>query len=211
MLRILLPILLLAPPAAASPVRRVRWVMGTALEITAYGPEAAVEAAFQEVERLDRILSLYKADSELSSLNQAAAEAPFACSDSMWEAVSLSDRLAAASRGAFDPTVLPLIRGGAGELPRVGYAFLALNHRNRTVRFLKKGMGLDFGGLGKGLALDKAAAVLRRAGARAALLNFGGQVYALGAEPGREGWLVRAWGGPNLLLRDASASTSGNS
>ena len=175
--------------------------MGTALEITAAGPHAgpAIEAAFSEVDRLDRVLSTFKEESEVSRLNRTASQAPFPCSEALWEALSLSRRHHGLSRGAFDPAVPD------------GWKNLALDPGPRTVIFKKKGMRLDFGGIGKGLALDKAAAALRARGVESALLNFGGQVQALGAGPAGEGWPVEVPGGPNLLIKDASVSTSGNS
>lgn len=194
---------------------RARWVMGTALEIAAHGPgaAAAVMAAFAEVERLDRVLSIHKDDSEASALNRRAHREPFPCSPALWEAIELSRLYHQLSRGAYDPTVLPQPNAifDDGNLPGVGFGKLLLDPRRRTVKFPKYGMRLDFGGIGKGLALDKAAAALRAGGVRSALLNFGGQVYALGTEPGRGGWLVKVPGGPDLYLKDASASTSGNS
>lgn len=199
-----------AQPASAA---RARWLMGTALEITAAGSAAgpAVEAAFREVDRLDRVLSLYKEDSEASRLNRAAGKAPFPCSPALWEAISLSRLHHRNTRGAFDPTILPLARSGTAALPRVGFFRVRIDDRKREVFLPAAGMGLDFGGIGKGLALDKAAAALRSRGVASALLNFGGQVQAVGTEPGRKGWRVEVPGGPSLLIKDASVSTSGNS
>ena len=200
----LLPALLLGLAARAAaqppPASRARWVMGTALEIAA-GPaaESAVEAAFREVDRLDRLLSIYKEDSEVSRLNRSAGKSPFRCSAALWEAVNLSRRHHELSRGAFDPTV------------PAGLRHLVLDPGERTVFFKKPGMRLDFGGIGKGLALDKAAAALKARGVESALLNFGGQILAVGADPGGKGWTVEVPGGPNLLITDASVSTSGNS
>jgi thiamine biosynthesis lipoprotein ApbE len=114
-------------------------------------------------------------------------------------------RTAALSAGADAP--LPARRGG-----------VRLDAASRSARFSAAGVGVDLGGIGKGFALDRAAGVLRQAGVAAALLNFGGQVLAVGAPPGEEGWVVevadprdRMRPALELRLRDASVSTSANS
>lgn len=201
------------PWRAPRPVSRVRWLMGTACEITAHGPRAAqaVDAAFAEIERWDQILSLYKPESELSRLNRQASQSPFRCSKELWEAVVASLKYARLSGGAFDPTVLPLLKASPRALPLVGFGKVAADPTNRSVRFKIRGMGLDPGGIGKGIALDHAAGVLRRRGVGSALINFGGQLYALGAPPGESAWTVRVPGlASPLRVCDASVSTSGN-
>lgn len=209
------PVVLLASQAlaASAPAVRAQWLMGTVCEITAYGPRAerAETAAFAEIARWDRVLSLYKKESELSALNREAGARPFACSESMWEALTLAVRLSSASGGAFDVTILPAITSGPAALASVGSQGLVLDPEARTVAFGRPGMALDFGGIGKGLALDHAAQVLRREGVGAAMLNFGGQILAFGAPPGKPGWTVRVPGqDEELLITGASVSTSGN-
>lgn len=199
--------------AQAASAVRAQWLMGTVCEITAYGPGArqAESAAFAEIARWDRVLSLYNKESELSILNRVAAEKPFSCSQAMWEALDLAMGLAQASGGAFDVTILPVLKNGASALSLVGSGGLALDRQRRSVMFKRAGMGLDFGGIGKGLALDHAASVLRRHGATAAMINFGGQILAFGAPPGSEGWSVKVPGQESeFIIGDASISTSGN-
>ena len=195
---------LLAVPARA---QRARLVMGTLCEIDAPGAAPrAVSAAFAEIERWDRILSLYKEESELSALNRAAGTGPARVSPDLYAAVEAALRLARDSGGAFDPTILPVLRGGQAKLPLVGWRKVRMDPAARSIELPVAGMGLDFGGVGKGWALDKAAAILKKAGVKRALFNFGGQLLAVGE------WPVAAAGhaGP-LLLKDASLSTSADS
>lgn len=175
--------------------QRVRWTMGTLCEIDAPGaPDAAVSAAFAEIERWDRILSLYKKESEASALNRAAGTGPARVSADLYAAVEEALRMARETGGAFDPT-----------RARAGWTRVRLDPAARTVE-LPAGMSLDFGGIGKGRALDKAAAVLREAGVTRARINFGGQILALG------GWPVAVPGRAEpLLVTDASVSVSGDS
>lgn len=209
-----LALLLTAHAARPSPQERrpdrVRWVMGTLCEIEAEGPEAAVSAAFGELERWDRILSLYKDDSELVALNDKAGTGPVAVSPELYAVTQLALQRAAETGGAFDPTILPLLSRGAAALHAVGWRKVRLDAAARTVSLPASG-GLDFGGIGKGWALDRAGAVLRAAGVTAARLNFGGQVLALGAPRGRAGWEVFIPGREKpLVLKDASVAVSGS-
>ena len=195
------------------PSRRVQYVMGTLCDISAYGPHAdeAITAAFAEIARWDRALSLYKKESDVSALN-ASNGAPFQCSPELWEALTASIEYAKASGGAFDPTILPVLRNGPQALASVGYQKIELDDKKRFARFRARGMAVDFGGIGKGIALDHAVKVLRLRGINAARLNLGGQIYALGAPPEASAWPVIVEGSTEtFFLRDASISTSGNS
>lgn len=177
---------------------RVRWIMGTLCSIEAPGaPLAAVTAAFEEIERWDRILSVYKEESALSALNRAAGLGPVRVSADLFVAVAVALRYAELSDGLFDPTLRP-----------AGWREVRLDARARTIE-LPSGMALDFGGFGKGWALDRAAQSLKASWAGPALFNFGGQILAVGAPRGAEGWLVRVPGAPEpLLMRDASVAVS---
>lgn len=192
--------------ASGSPgAARVRWTMGTLCEIDAPGaPDAAVNAAFAEIERWDRILSLYKEESEASALNRAAGAGPVVVSADLFAAVSEALVLAEATGGAFDPTILPVLRGGPKNLALVGWSKVRLDPKARTIE-LPAGMGLDFGGVGKGRALDRAASLLKEAGVRRARINFGGQILALGAWP-----VVLPGRSEPLMVADASVSSSGD-
>lgn len=205
-------LLLLLPSAArAGAVTRAQYVMGTVLEITAEGGDAerAVTEAFAEVVRWDSLLSLYKKESELSRLNASAAAAPFACSPDVFRALQGALVQARASQGLFNPAVLPVLRGGKEKLALTRLEDVVLDARVRTVSFKKEGMGLTLDAYAKGLALDEAAKLLRKR-KTAALMNFGGQLLAVGAPKGKRGWPVTVAGGVALALKDASASTSGN-
>jgi thiamine biosynthesis lipoprotein len=227
--------------------------MGTTLSIEAVGEEAeaAIEAAFAEVERLDQVLSNWH-DSELVRLNDRAGSDAVACSADLFQAVSVALEWAQQTDGSFDPTVEPLVRrlglrgddgrlpplspdargraggsssagdpvsrgpGKAGALEQVGWRHVHLDPATRSVRFDAPGVGLDLGGIGKGMALDAACAVLRAHGVGAALLNFGGQVQTFGPGPDDGRWRVgladpldRGRFVEILDLRDASLATSG--
>ena len=220
--------------AAPEPVARARYLMGTVCEVTAYSPEAApaLDAALDEIARLEAILSDYRQDSELSRLNRQPPSVPFPCSPDLYGFLRLAAGYGRETGGAFDITVGPLVKlwdlRGVGRsasqaevaaaLLAVGHARLSIDDAARTATLLAPGMVLDPGALGKGFALDAAARLLRDRGVAAALLDFGGQLLAIGAPPGADGWEVglahplrRDEAAFPIRLKDASLSTSGNS
>jgi thiamine biosynthesis lipoprotein len=198
--------------AAGGSSSRMRELMGTFCQIEAWGsrPDDAVTAAFDEIDRWDRVLSLYKKESELNALN-ASGGRPFRASPALFAATKAALSLAQATGGAFDPTVLPVIRSGPAALPLVGWEKVRLDSAASTIEFTAPGMALDFGGVGKGWALDRAAEVLAAHGVARAFINFGGQILAIGKPEGGYAWSVVVPGlAAPLRVRDESVSTSGD-
>ena len=226
-------------PAGLVRLERVDEAMGSWFAVVLYGPdragsEAAAEAAFEEVHRLDRLLSNHRAASEWSSVNHDAAVRPVRVSDELFDLLSACLEYSRLSEGAFDLTVGRLgklwgFHKGEGALPRpsavsaalrhVGHRHVELRAADRTVRFLRPGVVLDPGGIGKGYAVDRMASVLRDQGiARALVSAAGSSIYGLGTPPDQpEGWRVSIGvpGRPGsraavVHLDNASLSTSGS-
>lgn len=215
--------------------------MGSVYTIVAYGEDrsrmlATVDEAFEEVRRIDRMLSNYRADSELSRVNRDAAAAPVKVTDELFGLLSTCMSYSEKSEGAFDITVGPLMKiwgfyKGSGRLPhraeirgilgRVGYQKVQLDPAARTVKFTREGMGFDPGGIGKGYAVDRMVNILRTSGSIKAALVSAGQssIYAMGVPPNDpEGWKISIRHPRNLskevavvFLKDTSMSTSGTS
>ncbi len=213
-------------------------IMGTAFSVVLYGEDqeklmAAAEAAFEEARRLDRMLSNYRPASELSEVNQHAGDRPVRVSTEMFRLLEACLDYSRQSEGAFDLTVGPLMRvwgffRGSGRLPSreeiagvlasVGYRNVVLDPATQTVRFLRQGVELDPGGIGKGYAVDRMVDKLKENGITAALVSAGGSsIYGLGAPPQDPGWKVRIrhprqWSQSveEIYLKDESMSTSGD-
>jgi thiamine biosynthesis lipoprotein len=200
-----------------------------ALPAEGAGDIEAAREALDGVDAIESVLSVYRADSEVSAINRTGAERPVVLAPALRELLTRSQALHAATGGAFDVTSTPLSRAWGffrreGRLPApeeivaaldvVGMDLLAVDERAGTVRFLKAGVELNFNAIGKGYALDRVATGLRRSGVRHALLTAGGSsVLAIGG--GRQGFAVdlrsRLAAGPlaRLRLRDAALGTSG--
>jgi FAD:protein FMN transferase len=241
--QIVLVLFVLGVPAAqqreALRLEKTGEAMGSAFTVELYGEnriemEAAVDAAIDEVRRLDEMLSNYKPDSEWSGVNRRAAKGPVAVSRNLFEVLSACDGYSRASEGAFDITVGPLMKvwgfyKGSGHLPhraeiaaamaKVGYRHVRLDSQAHTVRFDREGVELDPGGIGKGYAVDRMVEVLRKKGVRSALVaGSGSSIYGMGAPPSEpRGWHIEikdprdsARTVTDLYLKDMSMSTSGS-
>ncbi len=201
--------------------------MGTRFEAVLAGEEegrlrAAGEEALETIEEEDLRWSLFRRGSLLTRINARAGDVSVRLDEDAFDLLETCRAIHRGSEGAFDPTVAPLMRSlgfhegfPASEDSPVGMDAVDLDAGSRTVRFLRRGIALDLGAIGKGHALDLAAARLREAGIRCALLHGGtSSAVAIGAPPGREGWRIgirgEEGGEPRLFveLRDVSLSVS---
>ncbi|MDE3167330.1 MAG: FAD:protein FMN transferase [Acidobacteriota bacterium] len=236
-------LLLFSGPAAPAQVQirleKSMDAMGSTYTIAAWGTdrirmEAAVDAAFDEVRRLDDLLSNYKPESEWSEINRDAARRPVRVSPELFQLLQDCQQYSRESEGAFDITVGPLMKvwgfyKGTGHLPhrpeieaamtRVGYRHMVLDPSGRTVRFDRPGVEIDPGGIGKGYAVDRMVDVLRRNGVTVALVaGSGSSIYGMGTPPGQtKGWPVKIkdpWDENKSVaevhLKEMSLSTSGS-
>ncbi len=224
--------LLCAACVHAAPMRevtRARVLMGTLCTFAATATDtvhasAALDAALDEVARLDSVMSDWSKRSEVARVNQSAHEYAVACSPDLYAVLDSALTLARLSEGTFDPTVEPLVTlwdlRGKGRVPDslaissarllVGHDQVTLDSLRHTVVFARAGMALNLGGIGKGYALDRAAAVLRAHGVETAQLDLGGQLLSFGetrvvgiAHP-----LERLRAVLNISVQDRSLSTS---
>lgn len=217
--------------------RSTRRIMGTFCEVQVYHAEAevairAIAAALDEMQRVERLLSNYDPNSELSLMNRGAATMPFRASEELFAFVKRSRDYFTETAGTFDPTVGPLVRAWgffsssparptdaavASAQARSGFDKVRLDGAARMVSYAEPGLEFDPGGIGKGYAVEMAVRTLRRAGITSAMVSAGGStIYAIGHPPGRKAWRLGI-GDPAtverpiryVLLRDAAVSTSG--
>ncbi|MBI4055207.1 MAG: FAD:protein FMN transferase [Elusimicrobia bacterium] len=215
--RALAALSLLCPalPLGAASVERVQYLMGTLCYVQVLSPEKetawrGTEAVFSEIQRLERLLSTYRSDSEISRLNGAAKNRPFSCSRDLYRLMELSQELSKKLGGTFDPTVRPLlIENTPDALAKVGMEKVHFFPKTQSL-WLPPGMSLDLGGIGKGYAVDRAVPLLKKMDISSALINFGGMLYALGHPPGKKGWEILL-GSTSLFLSDCALSVSGDS
>jgi thiamine biosynthesis lipoprotein len=215
--------------------------MACTYTIAVYGPDPKqlpriTTAALDEVDRIDDLLSNYKADSPLSHINREASKGPVVVEPELFRFLQRCVRYSRQSEGAFDITVGPLMKAwgffrGEGRVPwffelwsvlrKVGYQHLILNEKERTVQFARSGMELDLGGIAKGYAVDRVVELLKEYRVERGLISAGGStLYGLGTPPDRPGWEVKlrdpvyphdpTKSPATVLLKNQSLSVSGN-
>lgn len=188
--------------------RDVRPLMGTIVEISICHSEErqaqfVLQKAFEEMARIENMMSQYREGSEVSRINAQAFDHPVKVSDELFGLLQTSVRYNAVSQGAFDITVGPLMKLWPfykqevtlpsrqeilDALRSVGSDKIELDARGKTVRFTQPDMALDLGGIAKGYAVDRAIQIIKAAGVKCALVNAGGDLYALGKKPGGQKW-----------------------
>ncbi|MEY2410029.1 MAG: FAD:protein transferase [Verrucomicrobiota bacterium] len=188
-----------------------RQAMATRFEIVLHGENpvslrAAGEEALDEIERIEARLSLYRSSSEIAHVNARAAREAVRVSPATFRLLEQAARLTTETEGAFDITIGPLMRcwgfvGAGGHVPEpaelaaaraaVGMRWVQLDPLQFTVRFLRDGVMLDLGAIGKGHAVGVAADILRDAGVTSALIHGGtSSIFAMGHPPGIEAWKI---------------------
>lgn len=192
-------------------IKLARNAMATRFEIALHGENptslrAAAEEALDEIERLESRLSLFRSSSDISRVNALAASEPVRVEPQVFQLLLRARKLHQESSGAFDITIAPLMRcwgftGGTGHMPdpgaieeareKVGMNHVILNDDDCTVRFLRPGMMLDLGGIGKGFGVECAAEILLENGVTSALLHGGtSTICAIGKPPDEDSWKV---------------------
>lgn len=183
-------------------IRRCRAMLGTFVEIAAWGRETrvlerAVGAAFDAVASLQSVLSAHDPASELSRLNRGAHARPMRVGRDTWRVLRSAARLARQSGGAFDATL-------------EGRSRFIEFHEGRRVRYVRP-LRVDLGGIAKGYCVDRAVTELRHRGVRGGIVNAGGDLRAFGARA--YSLHLRHPADPSSLcelgvLRDAALATS---
>jgi len=238
-MRRLLP-LAAAVAAFAAQTAHAEWlfreapIMGTrcAVELWSDDPkagDAAIEAVFTEFRRIDTQMSTYKPESEVSRVNAGAAKTPMKISRELYDLLQTSIDYSKLTRGTFDITyasvgylydyrkhIHPNDSTIAAALPGISYHHIRLDPKAQTVFFDRPGVRIDFGGIGKGYAVDRGIAVLQKRGITHAMVNAGGDTRIIGDRFGKP-WVTGIRHPDDerkIVLRipivDAALSTSGD-
>jgi thiamine biosynthesis lipoprotein len=153
----------------------------------------------QELTRLDRALSAWRADSDVSRFNQAGPDEWVEVTDDLVAVVEIARRVHARTEGAFDITVAPADSGRA-----VGLGHVRVRTSPPALLKTQAGVRLDLGGIGPGYGVDCIGARLEALGSAGHLVELGGEVRAWGMRPDGTRW--RVW----LPAADAASGQSPN-
>jgi FAD:protein FMN transferase len=224
----------LAARRAPRLVRRTVPAMGTTAEIAVVHADeryaqAAIDAALREVVRVERLMSRFRIDSDVGRLNAAALRTRVPVDAATASVLLAGLRWAEASDGRFDPCLARAVElwdvGGRTTPPAAHeirslagrHLYRSLDVERTAVVLHEPDVAVDLGGIAKGYAVDRAVAVLRDWGVAHALVNAGGDLYALGSAPDGEAWNVgirhpHAHGalGCTIRVADGAVATSGS-
>ena len=222
------------PAALADWIGDARPLMGTEVSVYLWSddPEAgreALEEVFEEAMRIDRLMSTYKDESEISRINREAAAGPVATGEELFGLIQRSLDISVLTRGAFDITYdsvgqhydfrkrqRPDTETVERERARINFRFVVLDKAASTVSFSHEGVRINLGGIAKGYVVERGIDLLRHRGIEHAIVTAGGDSRLLGDRRGRP-WMVgirdpRKDGEVtiSLPLEDEAVSTSGD-
>lgn len=171
-------------------VRRCRPLLGTFVEIRAFGIKAgdlenAVEAAFLAVAQVHRLMSFHDPASDVSHMNRDANRKSVRVHPWTWRVLKSAREFSNNTDGIFDVTMAGQLMKW-NYLPKYGARFPRGNWRdiileaNHHIRF-RRPLLIDFGGIAKGFAVDRAVEVLERNGVIAGIVNAGGDLRVFGS------------------------------
>ena len=195
------------------------YAMGTYIQQTVYGSnrEEGASLAAQRIGELEQLISWRVDDSDIEKLNTAGGNQEIEIDEKTMNLLTNCLKVAKASNGAFDPTILPVSSlwdfGGDNQgipdtallnkmLPYVDYNNLVLSQEKGTALLTESYCGIDLGAAGKGAACDEAIAAYTESGVDCAIIAVGGSVGVYGTKPDNSAW--------NVAVRDPNSSKSGN-
>jgi FAD:protein FMN transferase len=153
-------------------IRRARPLLGTLVAISADTHAGAVDAAFDAVARVHRLMNFHSCDSDVARINGAAHRAPVVVDPWTFDVLTQALLLSEHSAGAFDVVV-----------PGTGARHTDIDLQDGCVVRLRQRARVDLGGIAKGFAVDRAIAALQAAGARRGSVNAGGDLRFFGRWP----------------------------
>lgn len=183
-------------------------LLGTVSQIRVYGEnrsegEAAVQAAFRKVEEIESRMSIWHSDSQIAQINAGAGRDSITVTDDVLFMIEEGLRYYEMTDGLFHIGLgtLTALWGFNANDPRIpdddqiqialeSLSLPSIQVSGNEVMIRQRGTAIDLGGIAKGYAVDEAARELRDLGVESAVINFGGDVYAIGLRPDDTPWSV---------------------
>lgn len=210
--------------------------MGTRFEITLVSTQEVanqyLNAAQGEIERIERLISSWDANSQTAEINRQAGIKPVKVAKELYNLIARSIEISKITQGAFDISYAALdpvwffdgrMKAVPSESERlksvqnIGFKDLVLNAKEQTVYLPKKGMKIGFGAIGKGYAADATKKLMKSLGVSSGIINASGDLTSWGKKPDGTDWQVGISNPENpakvfswFPVRDAAVATSGN-
>jgi thiamine biosynthesis lipoprotein len=204
---VVLLMLFLPVAATADWYKQEQAIMGTRIVVEFWDEdkvhaEQCAEQVFNEMRRIDALMSPYKPNSELSRINQQAAGQAIQISEELFNLLEKALQMSQLSNGAFDITfssvghlynyregIKPSEEDIQQSLKSINYRHVLLDNTNRSVHFARSGVRIDLGGIAKGYAVDNGIAILAKCGIKGGLVSAGGDSRILG-DRGNRPWMM---------------------
>jgi thiamine biosynthesis lipoprotein len=201
-------LLLSCSPPQEKLYKETRDSMYTIVSITvsSLSPEKAKKAineAFKELDRLEKLLNYYSEESEVTAINKKAGIEPVKVSPETFDIISKAVFVSEKTKGAFDITMGPVIALWdfynavlpdaaliKEKLKQTGYTNIILDKKNSTVFLKKKGIEINLGGIIKGYAADRAVEILKKHGIKSGIVAVAGDIKTFGTRPDGKPWKV---------------------
>ncbi len=213
-------------------------LMGNQFEISAVSlsedeANRSIDAAINEIKRIEKLLTTYHDSSETNLINRNAGIAAVTVSEEIFNLIERSIRISGVTQGAFDITYGSIDKSlwnfdtqmkslpdkeTAKEMVRlINYRNIMLDRENTTVFLKEKGMRIGFGGIGKGYAAEMAKNTMQQLGITSGIVNASGDLTTWGVQPNGEEWTIGI-ANPNILgevfsflkISGLAVATSGN-
>lgn len=211
------------------------YALGTLINLKAYGNNAqkAIDEALERLNDIDDKMSAFKENSEISKITLVAGRSMEFVSDDTYFVVKKAIEYSRILEGTFDPTIRPLVKlwsiGTKEErIPEeaeikevknlVNYKDVILDESNKSIMLKQKDQALDVGGIAKGFAADEVRDIFIQNKIKSALIDLGGNIFALGSKEHNKPWKVgiqnpfkpRGESIAVLSIKNKSVVTSGN-
>lgn len=189
------------------PITKSSFFMGTIVNITLYDNpnENIIDKAFNRISEIESLLSLNLTDSEINKINEKSGLEPVKVSSLTFNIIEKSLEYSRLSNGNFDITIGPLVKlwgigSDTAKLPdtnelletikTINFENIILDSKNNTVFLREKNMILDLGAIAKGYITDVISDILIAEGVTKAIIDLGGNIFALGEKSKDENWKI---------------------
>jgi thiamine biosynthesis lipoprotein len=188
-------------------VSRTEFVLGTSCTITLHdhATGTTIDACFVRLREIDRRMSVNAPGSEIDEVNNEAGRKPVQVTPDVFSVMKRALALARLSGGLFDPTVGPLVKlwginTDHARLPSpveiaaarklIDWRDVALDESASSIYLKRAGMKIDLGGVAKGFAADEIVGLLSARGVKSALIDLGGNIFAMGSKTDGSAWKI---------------------
>lgn len=189
------------------PITRTELFMGTVIKATIYDnqDEKVLDEIFNKVTEIENLVSINKENTELDKLNKSAGKEKVKLSDESFNIIKKGIEYSKLSEGGYDISIGPLVKLWSIGLPEakvptedeiketikyVDYNKIELNEVTKEVFLSEENMMLDLGSIAKGYVADEIVNILKEENVNQAIIDLGGNIYALGSKDKNQGWKI---------------------